>query len=213
MSVKIDLHIHSKYSGDSLSEPSDILKTAKKTGLAGIAVVDHGTIEGGLKTAKANKDESFKVIIGAEIKTDSGEVIGYFLNQEISSRSFGDVIDEMKAQDAIISIPHPFDVFRKNRIKKPEAASKYVDLVEVFNSRCILDLFNKKALEFSEKFNLGVTAGTDAHHLEEIGTAGVMLKGDDLRGELKENRDYFGVKNPLTLHAKATLERLIFKRL
>jgi predicted metal-dependent phosphoesterase TrpH len=213
MSIKIDLHIHSKYSGDSLSEPKEIIKWAKRTGLSGVAVVDHGTIKGGEATARQNSDDEFLVITGAEIKTDHGEIIGYFLNEEIKSRSIMDAIDEMKEQDAIISIPHPFDTFRFNRIKTPDEVASRVDAVEVYNSRCLLDSSNKKALKFSNRHSLAATAGSDAHHIEEIGSAGIEIKGENVREEMIKNKGFFGRKNPLLIHAKTSLQNLIPKRI
>jgi predicted metal-dependent phosphoesterase TrpH len=211
MTIKLDLHIHSRYSGDSFSEPKDIIKWAKAAGLGGIAVVDHGTIKGGEKTAKENKDEDFIVISGAEIKTEKGEVIGYFLNEEISSRDFTEVIDEMRQQDAVISVPHPFDTFRLNRIKNLEEIVSNLDAVEVFNGRCLMNSSNKKALAYSKKHDLAMTAGSDAHHLDEIGTAGVEIRGDMVRAELLGNKEFFGKKNPLLIHAKTSLQKLISK--
>lgn len=211
MSIKVDLHVHSKYSGDSLSEPGEIIKWAKRAGLSGVAVVDHGTIKGGEAVARQNRDDEFLVITGAEIKTNKGEVIGYFLNEEIKSQSIMDVIDEMKKQDAIISIPHPFDTFRFNRIKTPEEVAAYVDAVEVYNSRCLLDSSNKKAQKFSKKHKLGATAGSDAHHIEEIGSAGIEITGESIREEILKNQSYFGSKNPLLVHAKTSLQNLISK--
>lgn len=213
MPIKIDLHVHSKYSGDSFNEPEKIVKWAKRAGVGGVAVVDHGTIKGGEVAARLNKDDEFIIITGAEIKTDRGEVIGYFLNEEIRSRAFMEVVDEMREQDAVISVPHPFDPFRFNRLREAEALAGYVDAVEVFNSRCLLDSSNKKALDFSRKHGLGVTAGSDAHSLDEIGSGGVVIRGERIRGEMVNNREYFGKKNPLLSHAKTSLRRLLPKGL
>jgi predicted metal-dependent phosphoesterase TrpH len=213
MPIKLDLHIHSNQSGDSLSKPEEIISWAKRAGLKGIAVVDHGTITGGEATSRLNKEEDFIVITGAEIKTDKGEILGYFLYDEINSRDFFEVIDEMREQDALISVPHPFDTLRLNRVKAPEEIASQIDAVEVYNSRCLLDSSNKKALTFSEEHNLGVTAGSDAHHLDEIGSAGVLIKGDRIREEIAENKNYFGRKNPLLTHAKTTLQKLIPRRI
>jgi predicted metal-dependent phosphoesterase TrpH len=211
MTMKIDLHVHSKFSGDSLNDAEDIIRSAKRAGIDGVAVVDHGTIKGGEVTARLNKDDEFIVITGAEIKTNRGEVIGYFLNEEIRSRRLIEVIDEMREQDALISIPHPFDVFRFNRVKDPEAVAEHVDAVEVFNSRCMFDSFNKRALDLSRERSLAVTAGSDAHHPDEIGSAGVVLKGERIREEILRNKEYFGKKNPTLLHAKTTFQKLFSK--
>ncbi len=211
MSVKIDLHVHSNYSSDSNSKPREILRRAKKIGLGGVAVVDHGTVKGGLKAVKMNSDPDFIVIPGAEINTDIGEIIGYYLTDEIKTRSHMEVLDEMKSQNAIISIPHPFDTFRFNRVREPEKIALGVDAVEVFNSRCIMDRSNKQAQELAEKHGLAATAGSDAHHLDEIGSAGIIIQGIDSRKEILSNKDFFGRRSPLFLHAKASLKRLIPK--
>lgn len=212
MPMKIDLHIHSNYSKDSASEPKAILDYAKKIGLGGVGVVDHGTLKGGLAALKANEAEDFLVIPGAEIKTDRGEVIGYFLQEEIRSNHFADVIDEMRDQDAFISLPHPYDGFRRNRIDDPEEAGKWVDAIEVYNSRCILESSNKKALKLVRKLGRAVTAGSDGHHIEEIGSAGIIIEGDDPQSEIRKNREYYGEKNPIMVHARSTLQKLFPKR-
>lgn len=213
MALRLDLHVHSKYSGDSISEPESIIKYAQKSGLSGVAIVDHGTIKGGIAGVEAAKKTGFIVVAGAEIKTDRGEIIGYFLNEEIKSRSLFEVIDEMRAQDAVITVPHPFDTFRFNRLKNPETVALKVDAVEVYNSRCLFESSNKKALSFSIKHGLAVTAGSDAHHIEEIGSAGIEIPGDSLRREMRENKSYFGCKNPLLIHVRTSLQKLIPKRL
>lgn len=85
--MKYDLHVHSKYSVDGYVEPEVIVKTAQKRGLSGVAVTDHNTIKGGLK-AKKYETEDLRVIVGSEIETNRGEVIGLFLSEEIKSHLF-----------------------------------------------------------------------------------------------------------------------------
>ena len=80
--MKLDLHIHSKYSSDGVLDPEKIVKIAAKRGLNGVAITDHNTIIGGLK-AKNYETEDFKVIVGSEISTERGEIIGLFLKEEI----------------------------------------------------------------------------------------------------------------------------------
>ena len=48
--LKLDLHIHSQYSEDATGSPKDIIKILKKKGLQGMAITDHNTIEGSLKS-------------------------------------------------------------------------------------------------------------------------------------------------------------------
>jgi len=189
--MKYDLHSHSKYSSDGILDPQKIIKVAIKKGLAGIAVTDHNTIKGGLE-AKKYETNDFKVIIGSERMTNKGEVIGLFLSEEIKSKDFYDVIDEIKAQNGIVVIPHPFDEWRYAAFPD-EKDVKYIDNVEVFNSRCIKERYNRNASEFAKKYKLGVTGGSDAHFANEIGHAGIIVETEDIyEAILKNNLTVFG---------------------
>lgn len=167
-----DLHVHTKYSSDSRNEPALILERAKKLGLGGIAVTDHGTIKGGVETKKINMDKDFSVIIGCEIKTDRGEIGAYNVSDEIKSRKLEEAVDEIKSQGGIVWVPHPFDVMRREVIRKSTLyeISKKIDLVEGINSRTF-GLFNKRAQAFAQENKIPVIAGSDAHFLWEVGKA------------------------------------------
>ncbi len=184
--MKIDLHIHSVYSKDSSMELEEIVKRAKAKGLDGVAITDHGTARGALKARKLSS-EDFVVIAGAEIRTDRGEVLGYFLQEEIKSREFFEVVDEIRAQGGFVAVPHPFDIFRIYRLRGLEELHTYVDAVEVFNSRCAMQGANRKALHFALEHGLKFTAGSDAHTYAEIGSAGVVVESveDIARGRVE----------------------------
>jgi len=126
--MKYDLHVHSNSSSCSNLKPSEILEIAKKRGLDGIAITDHNKIEGALKVAKLNKDKKFEVIIGEEIRTDKGEVIGLYLKKEILPGSFYGVIEQIKDQGGIAVMAHPFAIGRAN-VHDEEVFSK-VDVIE-----------------------------------------------------------------------------------
>ncbi|MFQ6136866.1 MAG: PHP domain-containing protein [Candidatus Hydrothermarchaeales archaeon] len=207
--MRLDLHIHTKYSRDSRLSPEEIIRVAKKRGLEGIAIADHDTITGGIETLKVNEDPDFAVIAGSEVHTDRGEIIGYFLNEEINSRELYEVVDEMRAQDAIISIPHPLDIFRFSRLNPNEEILKRVDCIEVFNSRCVLSRFNEDAKKLAEEGNFAMTAGSDAHALSEIGAAGVILsKDEDIREAILKNEKTFGRCSPAYVHVFSTLTKI-----
>lgn len=198
--MRYDLHVHTKYSRDGYLEPKLVVKTAKKKGLSGIAITDHNTVKGGLKT-KDYETEDFKIIVGSEINTDRGEVIGLFLTKEIKSNKFQDVVNEIKDQNGIVIIPHPFDEIRGNGIKPKRIDAPLVDCVEVYNSRCLLQKYNDKAHEYAKTHELKITAGSDAHFANEIGKAGVIINSEinqteELRKSLLNNKtNIFGEKS------------------
>lgn len=167
--MELDLHIHSNYSFDSYSKIPYILKNAKKKGLSGLAITDHGTIKGGLKALKYPQ-YGLKVIVGSEIATEVGHVIGLFLTEEIKSVFFIDVLDEIKEQDGIAVLAHPFK--KTNEIDKE--IIKKIDAIEVFNARTKKHA-NIMAKEIAKKHAIPITAGSDAHFYFEIGHARTIV--------------------------------------
>jgi len=174
---KQDMHVHSKYSRDSRLEPKDILSFAEKKGLDAVAVTDHNTIKGALACKKV--ESSVEVVIGAELKTDRGEVIGYHLNDEVKSTSFFEVLDEIKSQGGLVSIPHPLDRMRGSAVKDEQLmleAKSRIDFLEV-NGRT-LPYFNKKTAEFAGKHDFKLIGGSDAHMLWEVGVLYTEFNGE-----------------------------------
>ncbi|RLB88834.1 MAG: hypothetical protein DRH10_06965 [Deltaproteobacteria bacterium] len=177
--MKFDLHIHSKYSYDSFLSPVRIIKVAKKKGLHGVAITDHNTIKGGIEALKINEDEDFQVIVGAEIRTEYGDIIGLFLEDEITTNKFEEVIEEIKSQGGLSVLAHPY-----RHYKFPEEIIDKVDLVEVFNARS-RKADNERAYELAKKFKKPQTAGSDAHLVFEIGR-GITIVNSEVREELRE---------------------------
>lgn len=184
--MKYDLHTHSKYSSDGILEPQKIAKIAVKKGLDGIAVTDHDTIKGGLETKKF-ENENFKVIVGSEIYTTRGEIIGLFLSEEIKSREFNEVCDEIKDQDGLVIVPHPFDESRKSSFQIKKEDIQRLNAIETINSRCIYQKYNKKAAIFAKNNNLHAVGGSDAHFSYEIGNAGISIESHDVRNAILKN--------------------------
>ncbi len=200
--MKYDFHTHSKYSADGYIEPKIMVKIAIKVGLSGIAVTDHNTIKGGLE-AKKYENNDIAVIVGSEILTDKGEIIGIFLTEEINSVLFTDVIEEIKAQNGVVIAPHPFDGIRRTSLHPTKSDASFIDNVEVFNSRCVRQSYNDMANNYAKENNLNTIAGSDAHFENEIGNAGVKTDSDNIReAVLSGDITVFGKKsniiNPVT---------------
>lgn len=169
-------------------KPETLLKTAKKKGLNGIAVTDHFSIEGALKVKRLNKDENFDIIIGEEISTKQGDVIAYYIQNPIYSTDFFKVVEEIKKQNGLVIIPHPFrtSLNPQHKFKLPFKQIKgYIDAVECFNARMLFNADNKKAEDVANKYDIAKTAGSDAHFRFEIANAYTLFE-EDLRKALKE---------------------------
>ena len=179
--ITIDFHIHSWFSFDSLTKPHQILREARSKGLNGVAVTDHETIQGGIATALLNKDPNFLVVVGAEYSTEAGDLIGLFLQEEITSRDPLAVIREIHQQDGLALLPHPFHGHRLD----PKILEK-VDIIESFNARETPEN-NQKALELARKWNKPVLCGSDAHLSQDIGTCRMAFSTTDIKTELVRN--------------------------
>ena len=194
-----DFHIHSKYSYDSLLSPERIIKVAEKRNLKGIAITDHNTIAGAIKALKCKS--TLQIVVGAEIKTESGEIMGLFLNDEIGSYSFDEVIDEIRAQDGIVVLPHPY---KKGGNPSSDIVSK-VDLIEVLNGRRSPEL-NAKARILAKNSGKPIIGGSDAHLSFEIGKIRTVFNEDindpnELRELLLRNSaSVVGIESPQYVH-------------
>jgi len=171
-----DFHIHSKYSFDSIMSPKKIIKTAVKKNLDLIAITDHNTIKGGVEVKKASGN-NIKVIVGAEIKTDIGDIIGFNLNNEIKSINWEEVLDQIKAQGGLSMLPHPY-----RSHKNIYEIAKKVDFIEVWNARSTIDQ-NEQAFNLAKKLKKKMLAGSDAHLYSEIGNVKIFV---DEKWNLKE---------------------------
>lgn len=175
--LRFDLHVHSKYSYDSLMEPSGIVKEAKKKGLKGIAVTDHNTIKGAIEAA-GYAGEDFFVIVGSEISTPEAEILGLFLKEDVPPGPSKEVIKKIRDQGGLAVLAHPY----KRRSEISPALLRELDGIEVFNSRGERSFFsscNKKALALAEEYGMAGTAGSDAHFLSEIGRGGIEIENAD----------------------------------
>lgn len=175
--IFVDFHVHSIYSFDSLMSLQEILRDAKNKELQGIAITDHNTIEGALKAQKLNRDPELTVIIGAELKTEVGEIIGIFLKDRIFSKKIREVIDEIHSQGGLVILPHPYKY--KSTISSDKSILENIDFIESFNSRCTGEQ-NRKAQQLARSLNKPGVAGSDAHFLQEIGTAKTEVTEDFL---------------------------------
>ena len=216
--MRIDFHVHSQYSHDGFSKPETIIRTCKKKGL-GLAITDHDNARAWQEIQALGKKFDVPVVLGQEIKTKfegrkAGELMGLFLTEEVKSKNYLEVIDEIKAQGGMVSAPHPFDVWRLN-FKFLEQEKENIDAVEVFNSRCYLDSFNDNALKFTLKNNLVQMAGSDAHCPWEIGMAFVEAEAntvEEFRKKMEKGKSKtHGRRSPYSVHLWSFLAKMRVK--
>jgi hypothetical protein len=180
--LRLDLHVHTVYSGDSLIKLPDLIKYVKKKQLDGIAICDHNTIKAYKKLKDKAKKHEFILIPGMEIETHIGEVIGLFLEDEVSceNNNFFHIVNQIRDYGGLVIIPHPFDFIRRNHLKMnlltDSIIEKYIDGIEILNSRIIFPFCVSKARKYNKKYDLFETGGSDAHTVKEIGNAYTLIK-------------------------------------
>ena len=167
--LRVDLHCHTRISFDCLSHPRDVLRVAAERGIDRLAITDHNEIDSALELHAAAPD---RVLVGEEVKTREGfDVIGLFLTELIPRRTPAlETCERIRAQGGVVYIPHPFDTARSGAGEHLLAGLVHlVDVVEVHNSRCLLESFNSRAADWADRNGKLSGAGSDAHTLAEIG--------------------------------------------
>jgi len=163
--VKFDLHVHSKFSRDSLSEPKDIVSVAKRHGIGGIAITDHDV----LGRFPSNVAKDLIIIKGSEVKTEIGDIIGLFLTENIRSNISFRVVDEIRDQGGLVILPHPY----RDHILSAWIIEE-ADAIEGFNAR-VSQKGNERAIELCIKKGKPMIAGSDAHFSFEVGRASTVI--------------------------------------
>jgi predicted metal-dependent phosphoesterase TrpH len=179
--ITVDLHVHSAASFDCSIEPEQVASRCRKLGLSPVFLTDHNTITGALKLREAGVN----VVVGEEVMTTDGELIGLFLAEEVpEGLSAGEAVRRIKAQGGLVYLEHPYDPFRRHLTEEAiEALAETIDIVEVRNGRSDTGI-NQRAMQLCEVLGAAPGAGSDAHSLPEVGSVYVEM------GEFQGAQDF-----------------------
>lgn len=180
MELKLDLHIHTKYSYDSWNEIKDIIKVAKEKGLDGIGLVDHDTTDGFNEMKRLGKEQSIIIIPGAEVRVKGGYLLAYGDINELPQK--GECPEEavtiLKKQNVLIAAVSPF----KNGMGlKNKVYSLKLDAIETTNGGALFG--DKKSERIAKELKLPQIGGSDAHFLNEIGDVFTIVKSESKESE------------------------------
>jgi predicted metal-dependent phosphoesterase TrpH len=188
-----------------------IIERCLETGINCIAIADHDSVEGALKMQSL---APFPVIVAGEIVTNQGEIMGMFLKEGVPmDLPIEQAISRIKAQGALVCLPHPFDALRGLRLdgKRLEELVEQIDTIELFNARSLRLRDSTKARVFADKYGIPGTAGSDAHTPSEIGSTYVEIPEfngkDDFLQALRKGRICSQRSSPL-VHLGSTWARL-----
>jgi len=178
--VRVDLHSHTMWSGDSTTTPDEIERAVVESGIDVLCITDHNAIAGAVELAGRLP---CRVVVGEEMRTSSGELIGLFLTDRVSmGQPADDTARAIREQGGIVYVPHPFDPMRGNLAEQALvrlADDGLIDAVEVLNAKTSLDSLNRRAVEFADAHGLLRGGGSDAHVPDAIGAAFVEMPDFD----------------------------------
>lgn len=185
--MKADLHIHSTYSSDGKTSPQEIVRIAKEKGLGCIAISDHNTFKAYFEVCH---EEGIIIVPAQEVSSKSGHILAYGINNAIENQlPVKETIMAIHEAGGIAIVAHPYrwwsGLGEKNVI--PE-----FDGIESHNARSTKNA-NLKAAKLSGEFGKIITAGSDSHKPNSIGSAYVEIPDEcknwkDVITALKENK-------------------------
>jgi predicted metal-dependent phosphoesterase TrpH len=178
--VRVDCHVHTVASGDSVLRVEELADRAVAAGLDVVFVTDHHEVAAAL--AAQRRDLGVRVLVGEEVRTPDGEVLGLFLTERIPYvLPLREVVARIRAQGGIVGLPHPYDPVRSGTGAVADAlcAAGAVDFVEGFNAKVSDAAHNAAATSLAVRHGLPVTAGSDAHDGPGVGAAHVEMPDFD----------------------------------
>ena len=170
--VRVDCHLHTVASGDSVLTVEELADRARQAGLDVVCVTDHNVTHAAV--AAAERELGVRVIVGEEVRTPDGDVIGLFLTERIPYvLPVTEVVGRIRGQGGLVYVPHPFDLARSSlgRVLPGLCAAGSVDVIEVFNAKVADQALNDEAARLAARFGLPGGAGSDAHDAPGVGAA------------------------------------------
>ena len=178
--VRMDCHLHTVASGDAVLTLEQLAERAQQAGLDVVCITDHNVTLAAV--AAAERDLGVRVIVGEEIRTPDGDIIGLFLTERVPYvLPVAEVVARIRAQGGLVYAPHPFDPVRHSlgSVLPGLCAQGAVDIVEVFNAKIADQALNDRAAELAAAYELPGGAGSDAHDAPGVGAAYLELPDFD----------------------------------
>ncbi len=155
-----------------------LLRACKHRGVDCVAITDHNEVKGAIALKPAFEAEGVEVIIGEEVFTSEGEIIGLWLTERIEpGMTPEETVAEIKRQGGAVYVPHPYDEKRHKTVLSRDALLRIaadVDCIEVHNGRNVearYDDEQEAAFQQAAAINPSIrrVVGCDAHCDFEVG--------------------------------------------
>jgi hypothetical protein len=178
--VRVDCHLHTRESGDAVTTLDQLAERVAVNRLDVVCLTEHNEIGG--TAAQLSRAIGARVVLGEEIRTRSGELIGLFLTERVPYvLPAAEVVELIRAQGGIVCAPHPHDPLRGGVGARlaTMCATGLIDAVEVFNAKIVDQEHNRAALATARAYGLPGTVGSDAHDPAGVGAAYLELPDFD----------------------------------
>ncbi|HEX8227597.1 MAG TPA: PHP domain-containing protein [Candidatus Saccharimonadales bacterium] len=165
MSYKLDLHTHSFGSADGGLRLLDYRQALVRGYLDYIAITDHDTIAAAVHIKAALHELGDRIIVGEEVMTTEGEIIGLYLHSPIpSGLALSEAVRRVKDQGGIAYVPHPFETVRSGiSLAALDTIASEVDIVETCNGRAIFQNRGMQASAWAARHDKPGAASSDSH--------------------------------------------------
>jgi hypothetical protein len=169
--LKIDLHIHTRFSGDALSEPEEVVLHAIKNGLDGIAFTEHYYYEASEHADRLREKYGDRILIfrGVEYSAEEGHCLIFGIDTDRAlprNAPVSEIIPIVNGSGGVIIPTHPYRV--SNSMGEAIRALQGIHAIEGQNGYSHHSQ-NVKAQGLAEEMSLPFTGGSDAHEAHEVG--------------------------------------------
>ena len=172
MTFKIDLHVHSKYSGDNDADPEETVVRAIERGLNGIVFTEHYLYQASepVEALKEKYRDRILVMRGVEFSAEEGHCLVFGADTDMLSMKYAplrEVVRRVNRAGGVVVPSHPYRSV--NSVGDLLGSVKGIAALEGYNG-CNMHAFNAKAIDAAQRLLLPYTGGSDSHAPNEVGS-------------------------------------------
>jgi len=185
--IRADLHVHSclnlrlpklPFFFDSVQSEGQILQRCRQDNIRILAITSHDSLDGYYNACKLMKSKTYNVMLvpGIEVSTADGHVLAYNVTRSIPKQeSASKTVQLIHAQGGFAVPAHPYHPKSVGNLTKTVS----FDAIEAYNA-FVRRRECTQALNTAQLLGLPITAGSDAHEVNEIGRT-TMLFPDNVK--------------------------------